>query len=104
MNAKEELVRHIADNKIKSRIIAMRISREINWDEREDAVSYDAGDDFEVAINHLDFEYDSGYGGQELYGTIWYEDGTWSERDEYDGSEWWEYRSCPEIPPKDMEV
>lgn len=46
----------------------------------------------------LDFEYDSGYGGQELFGTIWYKDGTWSSRGEYDGSEWWDYNMVPEIP------
>lgn len=43
-------------------------------------------------------EYDAGYGSQELSGTIWYTDGTWSERVEYDGSEWWAYRCRPEIP------
>lgn len=46
----------------------------------------------------LDFEYDNGYDGQELYGTIWYKDGTWSDRGEYDGSEWWVYQSFPSIP------
>jgi hypothetical protein len=25
-------------------------------------------------------------------------DGTWSERGEYDGSEWWNYQKCPDIP------
>lgn len=49
-------------------------------------------------LNSLDFDYDSGYGGQELFGFIWYKDGTWSERGEYDGSEWWVYKSCPSIP------
>ena len=30
---------------------------------------------------------------------IWLmEEGTWIERGEYDGSEWWEYRECPSIP------
>lgn len=52
-------------------------------------------DDF---LKELDFTYDSGYGGQELFGTIWFTNGTWATRREYDGSEWWEYHSCPEIP------
>ena len=43
-------------------------------------------------------DYDSGYGSQQLFGTIWYKDGTWSTRGEYDGSEWWKYNSCPELP------
>ena len=49
-------------------------------------------------LNSLDFSYDNGYGLQELYGTIWFTDGTWSIRHEYDGSESWEYHSCPPIP------
>ena len=55
-------------------------------------------EDWNKFLSDLDFEYDSGYGGQNLFGTIWYVDGTWSERGEYDGSEWWEYHQCPNIP------
>ena len=40
-------------------------------------------------------DYDNGYGGQELFGTIVFKDGTWLERGEYDGSEWWEHRKLP---------
>lgn len=53
---------------------------------------------YESFLALLSFEYDSGYGGQELFGTIWYADGTWSSRGEYDGSEWWEYNMVPDIP------
>ena len=49
-------------------------------------------------LSAIDYNYDSGYGGQEVFGTIWYKDGTWSERGEYDGSGWWEHKACPEIP------
>jgi hypothetical protein len=55
-------------------------------------------DDLEEFRTKLDFKYDSGYGGQELYGTVWLDDGTWLSRGEYDGSEWWEHHACPEIP------
>lgn len=47
---------------------------------------------------NLDFEYDAGYGGQELYGTVWLIDGTWLSRGEYDGSEWWVHNKLPKIP------
>lgn len=57
-----------------------------------------SSEDFENFLDQIDFEYDNGFGCQELFGTIWYEDGTWSSRGEYDGSEWWEYNSCPKIP------
>ena len=60
-------------------------------------VSY-TQEQYDEFVNSLDFEYDDGYGGQELFGTIWYKDGTWSDRGEYEGSEWWNYQSCPDIP------
>jgi len=49
-------------------------------------------------LESLNFEYDSSYGSQELFGTVWYEDGTWSSRGEYDGSEWWDFNTVPSIP------
>jgi hypothetical protein len=56
-------------------------------------------EDYETFLNQLgELSYNSGYGLQELYGTIWFVDGTWGERREYDGSEWWEHQSCPSIP------
>ena len=54
--------------------------------------------DYENFLNELDFDYDDGYGGQELYGTVWLSDGTWLSRGEYDGSEWWEHNVIPTIP------
>jgi hypothetical protein len=55
--------------------------------------------DFEDFINALnDVNYDSGYGGQRLFGLVWFEDGTWLSRGEYDGSEWWIHNSLPQIP------
>lgn len=49
-------------------------------------------------LNKLDFKYDDGYGRQEVSGLIWYKDGTWSERGEDGGREWWQYKTCPDIP------
>ncbi len=49
-------------------------------------------------LDSLDFEYEDGFGGQELFGTVWFTDGTWATREEYDGSEWWEIHALPEIP------
>lgn len=54
--------------------------------------------ELEKYYDSLNFEYDSGYGGQELFGTVWLKDGTWLSRREYDGSEWWIQNTCPEIP------
>ena len=55
-------------------------------------------EEFDQFLNKLDFEYDSGYGSQELHGIIWYTDGTYCDRYEYDGSESWSHHRCPDIP------
>lgn len=49
-------------------------------------------------LSALNYNYDSGYGGQELEGIVWLNDGTWLDRGEYDGSEWWQHQKLPEIP------
>lgn len=53
---------------------------------------------YENFMESLDFKYESSHGGQQLYGTIWFSDGTWATRGEYDGSEWWEHHRRPAIP------
>ena len=55
-------------------------------------------EDYDNFIKKLDVEYDDGYGTQELFGIIWLTDGTWMDRGEYDGSEWWCHQEVPEIP------
>lgn len=91
MNAKEELLKHIGDREVK-------YVRVISGGYRKTAVIEGTLDE---VLPSLDFKYDSGYGSQELEGTIWYADGTWSERGEYDGSEWWVHRECPPLPNVD---
>ena len=94
INAKDELIRHIGNREVKY----VYISKRDSWG-YPDQVTI-AGT-LEEVLPLLDFYYDNGYGGQILYGNIWYTDGTWSERGEYDGSEWWAYKCCPEIPNKE---
>lgn len=55
-------------------------------------------EDMKKFLKELNFEYDAGYGGQELYGMVWFEGGAWATRGEYDGSEWWQIHTLPEIP------
>jgi len=47
-------------------------------------------------FSKLNFIYDNGFGSQQLFGFIWYKDGTWSDRDEYDGYEQWKHRKPPD--------
>lgn len=46
----------------------------------------------------LNFNYDNGYGRQEVFGVVWLTDGAWLERYEYDGAEEWELKKLPAIP------
>lgn len=55
----------------------------------------DEQDEFFFIEGLASINYDNGYGSQELFGTIVFKDGTWLERGEYDGSEWWEHRKLP---------
>jgi hypothetical protein len=92
MNAKKELLEHIEDRAV----IYVQVIRKIRHDEKQTL----QGTLSEV-LPLLDFDYDNGYGIQELIGTIWYADGTWSKRDEYDGSEWWSHRVMPALPNRE---
>lgn len=55
--------------------------------------------------NIADKEYDSGFGGEQvnldlmIVGDDW-----WLERHEYDGSEWWEYKTIPPEPKAHIEL
>ena len=42
--------------------------------------------------------YDDGFGTQHLFGTVVFNDGSWNERWEYDGSEGWSHKSIPQEP------
>lgn len=51
--------------------------------------------DFSWFLKQLNFEYYNGYGTMYLDGYVWFTDGTWLERREYDGSEWWHHVKRP---------
>lgn len=96
MNAKKELLRAVGDEKI----ICAEIEFYPFYEDKEAKLRLKKGHSTEELFNffnQLDFEYDNGYGTQELYGIVWLEDEAWLERGEYDGSEWWSYEKCPEI-------
>ena len=51
-------------------------------------------------LRAANWEYNNGYGGAYVNRglVILFTDGSWLERGEYDGSEWWEYKHCPTVP------
>lgn len=98
-NAKQEFLTHTSGKEV----LCAQLQRgdDNGWNDSKSVFNLTTGwtkEDWDSFLSEIDFEYDDGYGGQELFGTIWYTDGTWSERGEYDGSEWWEYRLRPNIP------
>lgn len=99
INAKEELLNILNENSltIKAALIFKKSYYAKNDIEAFLKVNYTIGDLVNF-LETLDFEYNNGYNTQELYGTVWLTNGNWIERGEYDGSEWWEYKTCPEIP------
>ena len=103
MNAKDEFIKHTGE--VSAGIICALLVREIFDSEYCGYVNVEyilptnyTADEYDKFLQTIDFEYDNGFGGQEIYGVVIYDDKSWSERGEYDGSEWWEYKSLPEIP------
>lgn len=93
INAQLELLEHIESREVE----LVRIAIRNGYAEEPNRIE----GTLEQVLPPLNFSYDNGYGGQELFGYIWYTDGTWSERGKYDGSEWWEHK---ERPSKDIEI
>ena len=102
MNALEELLGILERSKSTIKCATIRIGREW-WEEvdKKDIILKEGytSEEYQEFLHRLDFDYDDGYGGQELYGTVWLmKPNTWLSRGEYDGSEWWEYNECPPVP------
>jgi hypothetical protein len=94
MNAKEEFLEHIKFAGGKENLLCASIK--LDKIEAYLTTEY-TEEEYEEFLNSLDIQYDSGYGSQNMYGDIWYKDGTWSDRGEYDGSECWNHMKMPTI-------
>ena len=98
-NAGKELLSIISLTDIKCAVIAVG---DYTWSEDATTYTLKVGyneEELKTFFNSLcSTTYDSGYGRQELFGTVWLNDGTWLTRGENDGSEWWVHHSLPEIP------
>ena len=105
INAKQEFLDHINEHYVGGRTVScakISIHNAKNSVYSILPVGY-TPEDREEFLEEIDMDYNNGYGGQKLFGTIWYTDGvTWSQRGEYAGSEWWEHMEIPEIGPEMM--
>jgi hypothetical protein len=60
--------------------------------------------DWEYFVKIADVEYNDGYGSAEVASDlVIVGDDWWLERQEYDGSEWWSYKSLPTKPLNKIE-
>ena len=104
MNAKKEFEWLVGEGVVgHSAIKCATITHSIDFGYTDKEFNLPVGhtpEEYSEFLKSLDFEYNSGYGTQELFGVVWFDDGTWAERDEYDGSECWGYKHCPDIPKK----
>ena len=98
MNAKDEFLEHTSGKAVLCALVKNGADYDEDTQKRFILRSGFSKSEFDSFIKSIDFEYDNGYGGQELFGNIWYKDGTWSDRGEYDGSEWWNFQTVPAIP------
>jgi hypothetical protein len=95
MNAKQELFKVLKMQQ--AYIVAAQITIGT-----ENFILYKDYKDEDVLLFHLfiDQDYDQGYGDQQLTGYVWLSDGSWLQRQSYDGSEYWIHNKKPTIPTK----
>ena len=106
-NALEELLGVLERTKSIIKCATISTKRYSYWDDDDNYIQpapiilkegY-TSEEYQEFLHRIDFDYDAGYGGQELFGTVWLmKPNTWLSRGEYDGSEWWEYNECPSVP------
>lgn len=95
MNAKKEFLEEITGKELVCAKIGIRDGGwgTYNWNILNPGFTEEEFNEF---LDKIDFEYDDGYGGQQLFGVILFTD-SWSDRGEYDGSEWWRNNKMPTI-------
>lgn len=91
-NARQELLDFLQG---KPEVICLTFACLTDWEEGP----HTAGT-LEEILPLLCFDYNSGYGTQYLFGTIWFADGSWADRYEYDGSECWDHHTLPALPAR----
>ena len=102
INARREFEDHVRGKEVLCSKIMFRDRKVFHRDNDKLIVLHKnyTADDYEIFLESLNFEYEQGYKNtpQNLFGQIWYIDGTWSDRSEAETAEWWTYRTRPEIP------
>ena len=94
MTAKQELLQHIKDNQV-DYVKIYRTHFDYYIDDYKEQIIQGTLDE---VLPLLDFEYEE---VNEIHGTIWYVDGSWSCRDEYNDMPFWSRYVRPTMPSRD---
>ena len=91
INAGEELLDSLfnVDSSVKCAYIVCGSKRIVLREDFED-------DEWESFIEYFDFEYDRNDDWYKIHGYVWFEDGSWLERNALNPS--WIHHRCPNIP------
>lgn len=108
MKARKELLIELSSLKAKlncSIVCASIQYKPFNWSKLE---PYDTKniilpvnhtkEQYKTFLKEMTFEYNSGFGAQELFGVVWLTNDVALERQDYDGSEWWYLNYSDNIP------
>lgn len=100
INAKDELLKFLQDNNL---VLSSASLADDDFYPENHYILYPkyTKREMNAFLKSIDFLYDNGYGRQELYGELWFTDGTWAERYEYDGAECWVHRKRPDEPVRE---
>lgn len=96
MNAKYELIKEIIRSKHTAKDVAAINIKKLNHKYELEPLVVSSSLSESVLFT-LNFDYDNGYGTQEISGVVLFKDNTWLSRGEYDGSEWWVYNKPPTV-------
>ena len=101
MNLLEETKYNICDRDVE--YLNIIVNKHIDYDNNENSdvlnVVLNPGftqTEFDEVFKQLNFNYNNGYGCQYVYGFVVFKDGSWLERDSYDGSEDWRLVTKPQ--------
>lgn len=79
INAKDELLKFLQDNNLE---LSSANLTDDDYCPENHYILYPkyTKREMNAFLKPIDFLYDNGYGRQELYGELWFTDGTWAER------------------------
>jgi hypothetical protein len=100
MNAKNELLEIIKKHNVTIKCARLYFDGSYTSNYKSENINLKiryTEEDYNIFLDKIDIEYDEGFGSQELFGIVWFTDGTWLDRGEYNGSEWWNYNIVPPV-------